>query len=241
MGAAERATVRAAEGVRPGLVRLEMEVDSRLVQACGAGRYALVEVGEGTDPYLPRPYWLRRLSATSLGLLVVVRGRGSGWLAARRPGYVLRWTGPLGAPVTPAASTLRMLLAGDLAGLGCLLALADEAAAARREVALALPGEDPDALGALLSPDVELLTELDTDALTWADALFVAGAPALVADAQRRVRESGRRLPATALPHVPLACGVGACYGCSVETRRGERRLACVDGPAFPLRDLAWT
>ena len=34
-----------------------------------------------------------------------------------------------------------------------------------------------------------------------------------------------------------MACGVGACLGCVVETRSGFK-TSCVEGPVFPFKDL---
>jgi dihydroorotate dehydrogenase electron transfer subunit len=34
-----------------------------------------------------------------------------------------------------------------------------------------------------------------------------------------------------------MACGMGLCNGCLIETRRGPRHI-CTDGPAFNLADL---
>ncbi|MDR1015988.1 MAG: dihydroorotate dehydrogenase electron transfer subunit, partial [Coriobacteriales bacterium] len=36
-----------------------------------------------------------------------------------------------------------------------------------------------------------------------------------------------------------MACGVGACLGCVVETRQGYRRV-CADGPIFDAQDILW-
>ena len=36
-----------------------------------------------------------------------------------------------------------------------------------------------------------------------------------------------------------LACGVGACRSCVVDTVGGMRR-ACVDGPVFPAEEVVW-
>ncbi len=41
-----------------------------------------------------------------------------------------------------------------------------------------------------------------------------------------------------------MACGVGACLGCSVETREGTGKgrymRVCKDGPVFNIEDIAW-
>jgi dihydroorotate dehydrogenase electron transfer subunit len=34
-----------------------------------------------------------------------------------------------------------------------------------------------------------------------------------------------------------MACGVGACLGCMVETKEG-RKTSCVDGPVFSFSEL---
>ena len=36
-----------------------------------------------------------------------------------------------------------------------------------------------------------------------------------------------------------MACGVGACLSCVVDTVDGKRR-ACVDGPVFPATEVVW-
>lgn len=36
-----------------------------------------------------------------------------------------------------------------------------------------------------------------------------------------------------------MACGVGACLGCTVETKAGRRRC-CVDGPVFDAAEVIW-
>ena len=36
-----------------------------------------------------------------------------------------------------------------------------------------------------------------------------------------------------------MACGVGACLSCVVDTVDGKRR-SCVDGPVFDARKVVW-
>ncbi|MEO5359212.1 MAG: hypothetical protein H7843_02055 [Nitrospirota bacterium] len=37
----------------------------------------------------------------------------------------------------------------------------------------------------------------------------------------------------------PMACGVGTCLGCAVETTSGLQ-MVCKDGPVFNLKDIIW-
>jgi dihydroorotate dehydrogenase electron transfer subunit len=36
-----------------------------------------------------------------------------------------------------------------------------------------------------------------------------------------------------------MACGVGACLGCAVKTKKGYKRI-CKEGPVFPIEDIVW-
>jgi dihydroorotate dehydrogenase electron transfer subunit len=36
-----------------------------------------------------------------------------------------------------------------------------------------------------------------------------------------------------------MACGLGVCYGCSVRTVSGLKRV-CQDGPVFPMKEVEW-
>ena len=36
-----------------------------------------------------------------------------------------------------------------------------------------------------------------------------------------------------------MGCGAGFCYGCSIQTKIGPRRV-CKDGPVFKKEELIW-
>ena len=36
-----------------------------------------------------------------------------------------------------------------------------------------------------------------------------------------------------------MACGFGACVGCTIQTEAGPRRV-CKDGPVFRKEDILW-
>ena len=37
-----------------------------------------------------------------------------------------------------------------------------------------------------------------------------------------------------------MACGVGACLGCAIETVHGVK-MVCKDGPVFSFKELGWS
>jgi len=36
-----------------------------------------------------------------------------------------------------------------------------------------------------------------------------------------------------------MACGLGVCYGCTINTDRGGKRV-CYDGPVFTMKEVEW-
>jgi dihydroorotate dehydrogenase electron transfer subunit len=86
-------------------------------------------------------------------------------------------------------------------------------------------------------PVTDLLPEL----LRWADLVCSVGSIALYRTLKLQAEQV--RLKAqegmlySLITGATLACGVGACQGCTVETGTGLK-LICVDGPVFDLVEL---
>jgi dihydroorotate dehydrogenase electron transfer subunit len=82
----------------------------------------------------------------------------------------------------------------------------------------------------------ELFEEVarDLDPLT---RVYCCGPPAMIEEAARIARWAD--LACEALLEEIMACGVGACRGCVVETQHGYRAV-CSDGPVFDTRDLVF-
>lgn len=214
------------------------------------------------DPLLPRPMSIHRLrpgdGGQEFAVLYNVVGRGTAWLADRQPGdHVCLW-GPLGHGFTLARTAQNLLLVAGGIGVAPLVWLAEEAAAAGRNVTLVVGARTAAGVfpSALLPPEVEVIvtTEdgsagrrgLATDAflehLAWADQVFACGPDPMFRSMAHGVRASNVRRPVQVLLEQRMACGTGICYGCAVETRRGrgrtEMKLVCKDGPRFELRHV---
>jgi len=58
-------------------------------------------------------------------------------------------------------------------------------------------------------------------------------------DSSARLEREHRLRAAQVSLEVRLGCGFGACYGCTIDTRRGLKRV-CRDGPVFELADIIW-
>jgi dihydroorotate dehydrogenase electron transfer subunit len=226
------------------------------------GRFLMLHCSDNLDPLLPRPMSFHRFRPSHLApdtshlefaILYDVRGRGTAWLAGRKPGDQITCFGPLGHGYDLAKATNNVLLVAGGLGVAAVIALADEAIASGRSVTLLQGARSAGRLFPhdLLPTDVEavsatddgsaghhgLVTELLPRYLPWADQTFACGPTPMFAAMADVVKSARSRKPVQALLEERMGCGTGVCYGCAVFTRKGVR-LVCKDGPKFDLREV---
>jgi dihydroorotate dehydrogenase electron transfer subunit len=209
------------------------------------------------DPLLRRPYSVYRVdkAASTLTFLVRPFGRGSAWLAERKVGETLGMLGPLGNRFEFAPRAQRVVMIGGGVGVAPLVMLADEATAKGMDVAFLMGAASAAGLlpAAELPADVEyivatddgsrghrgLATDLVAEYVGWADQIFACG-PEPMYRTLRAVVDPlrlNRRPPIQVSVERGMACGLGACLGCVVETRRGMIP-SCTQGPVFDLDEM---
>jgi dihydroorotate dehydrogenase electron transfer subunit len=209
------------------------------------------------DPLLRRPYSVYRAHGEQSALTFLVRpfGRGSAWLAERLPGERLGMLGPLGNSFTIPSRAQRLLMLGGGVGVAPLVMLSDDAVAKKLDVVFVMGAATEAGLlvASELSERIEymvatddgsrghrgLATELIGDFVQWADHIYACG-PEPMYRTLRTVAEPLRidRKPSVQISvERGMACGLGACLGCVVETTRGMI-ASCVEGPVFDLDDV---
>ncbi len=219
----------------------------------------LCRVPGSFDPLLRRPYSIFRTDARANTLTLMVRpfGRGSTWLSERKTGEVLDVLGPLGNTyeIKPRSRNLLMVAGG--VGVAPLVFLTDLALSRNLNVTFLMGSASADGLlaPAFLPNAVEYLTATDdgsgghhgfvTDLvpnyMQWADQIFSCG-PEPMFRSLRDVANPHRiqRKPTVQVSvERTMACGLGACLGCVVETRRGMQ-TSCVQGPIYDMDDVIW-
>ncbi|MDO8671053.1 MAG: dihydroorotate dehydrogenase electron transfer subunit [Dehalococcoidia bacterium] len=219
-----------------------------------------VALGQREDFGLPGGEFSRELDTARLpspfvavAFLVAKAGRGTAWLVSRRPGDVVDTLGPLGSgyAISPGSRHL-LLLAGGM-GIAPLVALAEAAVARDLSVTLLLGAASKDQAypAEFLPPQVEVVLATDdgsagtkgvvTDLLPayldWADQIFACGPVPMYASLASILVRSTRRKSVQISIEERMACGVGACLSCSVETRHGIK-TACKDGPVLELKEV---
>ena len=221
------------------------------------GRFVLADLGG----YLRTPLFPARIEAEGFDMLVPPAHPA----ATLRPGDEVNLIGPLGQGFEVPTTARRLLLVAGTTHLPVLLPLTQSRNRVFRKkpgfsIALLLSAPTSTALYPIshLPPALEVhvvtadgsaghhgsALDLLPDLVRWADCVCIAPLhpddpatyPAL-AEIVREVRlEPGHHF-AQALVVPPMACGVGACQGCAVQTTRGTK-LACTDGPVFDLLEL---
>lgn len=205
-----------------------------------AGQFVEVYLPDGAM-LLPRPISIFDADAEKTRLVYRTVGRGTALLAGMKAGDALRVSGPLGNGFPIAAGAAAVIGGGlGVAPLHLLVKTLRQSDPARRidvflgysaEVFL---GEEFEALADALVCDVGgFITDRADFA---ADAVFYACGPApMLGAAAQKAKEHGRTLYVSLEKR--MACGVGACLGCSVETLHGMRRV-CSDGPVFDAAEV---
>jgi len=190
--------------------------------------YALVDI----DAPLATPLFLSQLAP---GGFWAAPPFPASWL----PGTELILRGPLGTGFDLSSSIARLALAGLSDSPARLLPLA--LVALKRDCAVTLYTDAH--LSALPSTlEIYPLSSLH-EALTWPD-LLALDLPLERLPALRDLLglQPGDLLPcpAQALIWTPMPCaGLAECGACAVPSHRGYK-LACEDGPVFPINHLEW-
>ncbi len=219
------------------------------------GQFVMLRCSDTFDPLLRRALSIHRIHPEPgrIAVLYSLGGPGTGFLQRRVPGDTVDVLGPLGQGYTVRAQSRNLLLVGVSWGLAPLIALAEQQVLHDRPVTLLAGGATAAQVppSELVPPQVELLaatadgslghhgevTDLVKDYWTWADDVFACGSMSFYRQLSHAVEGAWPRKRIQILAETPMACGVGACFACTLETRRGLL-IACREGPKAYLDDL---
>jgi dihydroorotate dehydrogenase electron transfer subunit len=207
------------------------------------------------DPFLNRPFSIHRLSGPDrLELLIAVVGRGTRILSAVRPGERIGLLGPLGRGFTLPDPARPILLAAGGLGVAPLFFLAEELCArgarprllyGAGSVDLLVPTDGLQAQGVSVGLATDdgsagfcgFVSGLMERELGESDAYLAACGPMEMLKAVAALAAS-RGLELEVSLESRMACGLGACLGCTVFLPDGSGRRVCCDGPVFLAREV---
>jgi len=235
---------------------------AEIVQAARAGQFVnvLARDLDVYDPLLRRPFSVYGvdLDASLMTILVRPYGRGTARLCEQLVGSPIDVLGLLGNTFEIAPRSTHLLMVGGGVGAAPLILLAREAVARGLSVTYLLGAMNADGLldAAELPNEVEyvvatddgsaghqgFVTDLVAGYMQWADQIFACGPGPMFGSLRCVVlaNRMGKRPSVQVSVERTMACGVGACLGCMVETKSGMR-TSCVDGPVFDMDALEWS
>ena len=219
------------------------------------GQFLNIQIENHQGLLLRRPFSYYRIRGRKIEILYEILGRGTSLLAQKRPGHTLKALGPLGKPFTQKLKGKRRILIAGGVGVPPLVFLAETiqylilpslliGCKSKKEV---LPSRELAKIkGKVFYATNDgsygkkgFVTVLLHDLLKKENpkSLFIQTCgPHMMMDAVMNLaKELG--VEGEASLDERMACGVGACLGCVVETHEGFK-TSCVEGPVFSFSEL---
>ena len=218
-----------------------------------AGQFYMLRCwGAAETPVLSRPISVHDVDERegTLTFLYQIKGEGTQKLAHLAWGQTLTLTGPCGNgfDVAAAAAAGRVAVVGGGIGVAPLLLLCRELAAAGCKPELYAGFRDaPYALEDFLPYCAAISVATDSGAVGYHglvtgilhpeefDLVLTCGPNVMMQGVYRLCAEKG--VPCLASLERKMACGLGACLGCTCHTKVGPRTV-CQDGPVFKAEEV---
>lgn len=219
------------------------------------GQFLNLKITNGSDPLLRRPFSYYRVKGETVEILYEVLGRGTDMLSGKKAGETLQSLGPLGKSFRmDIGRKQRVLVAGGV-GVPPLVFLANKIQDVKPVTFLigckskgeVLPANEFGKFKKCVTYATDdgsygrkgFVTVLLREILKEKDpkSIFIqtCGPRVMMSEVMKLAREFG--VEGEASIDKRMACGVGACLGCMVETKEG-RKTSCVDGPVFSFSEL---
>ena len=238
---------------------------AKLAALAAPGQFVSIKVSDGLEPLLRRPFSIHKVSKSQVEILYEVLGEGTKILSQRKSGELLDVIGPLGNGFGYGVVNcqLQILVAGGM-GIAPLVFLSEKLDEIKNKNlktrTLALIGgrtkehilcekefknygcsvkisTDDGSLG-FRGRVTELLANiLLTTYNLQVTTIYACGPKPMLKEVARIAEKFGVAAQISLEEH--MACGIGACLGCVVNTQDGYKRV-CKDGPVFKSQEIIW-
>ncbi len=207
------------------------------------GQFFMLKAWDGTEPFLPRPISISDFKDGEITFLYEVKGRGTQLINRLKEGEAIKLLGPLGKGFEIKEGKKVALVAGGI-GIAPLLYLAKKLSG-RVDLYAGFRDEPyyTEEFSAYVG-EINLATETGvkghkgyvTEILKPENYDLVIGCgPMNMMKALADLCRGKVDLEISMESH--MACGIGACMGCTVETTNGMKRV-CKEGPVFSSREV---
>ena len=254
----EKAVIQKNKQIGPRLHIMRLE-SPQIAEQVQPGQFVHMKL-EGLEAHiLRRPFSVFDVSVEkgTISIIYQVVGEGTDYMTSMEKGKTVDLIGSVGHGWTVPEAGQRVLIVGGGVGAAPLYILSKQAKKAGAKVDIVLGAATHDALvtlpfyiethgiepvcatddgtygyhGFCTEPVKELLAK------SHYDKVYVCGPELLMHIIANVCAEAG--VACELSMERRMACGVGACLSCIVETVDGRKR-SCVDGPVFPAEKVVW-
>lgn len=237
----EDGIIIANEEISPNIYEVTLDGDFK----GKPGQFYMVRGWNGLDPLLPRPISISNLIEGKITFLYEVRGRGTHIISKLKEGDKLRVLGPLGNGFDYGTNKRIAIVSGGI-GIAPMLYLAKnlesntDLYAGFRSESYYLDSFSADVKNIHVSTEdgsegykgyiVDLLQPEEYD------LVYTCGPVPMM---KAVIEKCKGKVPVYLSMESRMACGVGACLGCGIETANGIERV-CVEGPVFSAEEVVF-
>lgn len=232
-----------------------MEIESRkIVTDSRPGQFLQIEVGKGLAPLLRRPISISEIRREDNIIVICYKaiGKGTCLLSKKKEGDTINIVGPLGNGFKIDCKSLNIGIIGGGIGVAPLLELAKTLKKENKvftylgfneEVYLVDKFESysnttkistvTGSYGRKGFITDAFLEDLDNNTI---DMIYACGPKEMLKKVSEIAKK--RNIKCQISLEERMACGFGACLGCSIETADGTMKKVCVDGPVFDSNEV---
>jgi len=254
----EKSPVLKREQLTRDVIRLTLQAP-KIAENAQPGQFVMVRPGTMLDPLLRRPFSIHSVSEEgTVSILFKVIGKGTAMLASLSQAMEADLIGPLGRGFDLSRSGPYCLVGGGM-GIAPLYFLARKLMqdktklanppillGAQTQTELMLLAEEFNELGysVLTATDDGTLghhgfvTELLDDILDQVHQVCVCGPIPMMRTVAAKCRQAGAACQVSLETH--MACGLGACLGCTFPASSGGYIHVCKDGPVLDADEVLW-
>lgn len=227
--------------VSDGIYRLTMESGLDV----NPGQFFMLKAWGG-EPFLPRPISVHDADGSSISFLYEVRGSGTQILSSLKTGDAVEYTGPLGNGFDVEHIKGKVAIVTGGIGIAPMFYTAKMLKDTKVDLYAGFKS-NPYLLGDIKNYVSDVYVSTDdgsyghkgfiTDIFSpWEYSAVLCCGPEVM------MKKAAARCIAYATPifiseESRMACGIGACLGCSCKTNTGMKRI-CKDGPVFSGREV---
>ena len=253
-----------SEGIRDfnGIAEKVREVTSRvfaidfhcpeIAHEARPGQFVMIRFKERIDPLLGRPFAVASSKGDSFSIWFQVVGKMTALLREVSTGDQFTIRGPLGNGFGEPSGKKLYLVAGTLGVAPLLKAYEEFSGRVECELHLGVPDES-------WGPFIEKVKELVPDPRVFSDngsvgvqgtclqglprelgereEIWACGPSGMLKALSERYPEKGSGIRVSL--EARMACGIGGCQGCVIDTVDGKKRV-CVDGRVFSSEEVSW-